>query len=628
MDTDNKDLVTRWNARIGDAEKLREQFKDGWEKNYKAVYGDDKLVDGKRAGDDTGTSKQKKYIYDILSAYLKTEIPSLILYRPEIFITATERYMQENPNGEQEAKAYQDVVNEILNDMDGFEFEVKACLADAHCAFGVMKVTAEPITEPHPQAGQTLDIDPLTNEPIIAPDTQTVDVKFDINRVDPAKFLIDKRCKNDPNKSRWKGEEIDRTLEELSQGDIYNQTVLAEIQEKTENKDKDPWEIDVKIYETYDRHENKIIVIAEGYDKDFLRNEETPVTIDKDPYAELKFFEVPGQFYPKPEITSGRQLQEDMTDVRQWMKKQALKSIPKTGVRGALAESEEELKKLTDGVSDLVKCGPNDVFAINTDLKLGSSVSDYATVAKGDFDEVMGQPSQDRGIVGEAKFATEAQMAEQQGNIREQDKLNTVKVWLSTIFEKLIYAIKNSGYAQLKGLNINVGLNIEIDIESKTAKSKAIDRKQLTEVLSIISANPIFMQSPTLLDQILRDYDIREKDKIIAELQAAVQAQQQAESQANQPAAAPEKQPITISLALKQEYLNEQTLNALLDKFLGFNVPVTGQEISALGGNPQQGQDIGQSPGMQFGGPGPALNASPGAGTEGVEPDMNYEGSE
>jgi hypothetical protein len=611
MVTDNKEQVKRWNTRRKDAESLRNLSTGDWKKNYKAVYGDDYLEDGKRSGDDSGTNKQKKYIYDILSAYLKTEIPSLILYRPEIFITATENYIKDHPEGEQEAKAYQDVVNEILNDMDGFEFEVKSCLADAHCAFGVCKVTAEPIMKPHPQAGQLLGVDPLTNEPIAAPETVLANVKFDINRVDPQKFLIDKRCKNDPNKGRWMGEEIDRTLEELSDGDLYNQEVLKEIEDKTENKDKDPWEIDVKIYEKYDRFENRIIVTAEGYDTDFLRYEDTPITIDQDPYAILKFFEIPGQFYPKPEITSGRQLQEDMTDIRQWMKKQALKSIPKKGIRGALAENEEEQKKLVDGISDIVKCGPNDLFDINTDLKLGSAVGDFAVTTKGDFDEVMGQPSQDRGITGDAKFATEAQIAEQQGNVREQDKLNTVKVWLSTILEKLIYAIKNSGYAELKNLNLDIDLNIEIDIESKTAKSKAIDRKQLTEVLTIISQNPIFMQSPTLLDQILRDYDIREKDKIIQELQAAVQAQ----AEASKPVPTETKPPINISLALSQEYMNENTLNFLLDYTLKTNVPVTKRETALIGGI--DGRPLQGSPAE-----------SVGAGTEGIEPDMNYEGSE
>jgi hypothetical protein len=595
-----KELVRRWIKRIEESESVRKQFESDWKENYKSVYGEDWMQDGKReSSGDTGTSKSKKYQYDILLTYLKTEIPSLVLYRPEIFLTATEQAAKENPQtAEQSAKAYQSEVNQIFNNMDGFEFEIKSCLADAHCSFAVMKISATPVFEPHPDAGKLLDIDMTTGEPIIAPDEQLKEFKFDVNRVDPFKFLIDKRCKNDPNKAHWMGEEIDRTLEELTDSGLYKQDILNKLRDRIDTKDKEDWEVDVTIYEIYDREEEKIIVICKDFTDDFLRFDDTPEGIHKDPYSILKLCEIPGQFIPKPDISSGRQLQEDHRSIREWMKKQANKSIPKKGVKGALAENEEELKKLTDGISDYVKCNQNDVFDINSDLKLGSSVGDFLQVVGKDFDETMSQPSQDRGITGVAKFATEAQIAEQQGNLRERDKLETVKMWISTIIEKLIFQVKNSGFADLQKLPIDVDLNIEIDIESKTPKSKALDRKQLNEMLTLIAQNPIYMQSPTLMDQLFRDYDIREKDKIIAELQQASQASQAAQ---NQPVT-PQKPLLNLSLALKQELLPIPAVDKIVDIIMNTDIPIMPNNQSTSGNGNTQIPGSGEPVGAGLGG--------------------------
>jgi hypothetical protein len=549
-----REEVRKWKTRLDESESQIKEFRPEIEANYTAVYGPDWMKDGKRGGGSEtskATSSIRKYQYDILLAFLKTEVPSLILYRPEVFLTANEAAMRENPMAEDEAKLYQDEFNRILGDLDGFEFEIKSAIADAHCAWGVIKVIGDPIWDTPPDQMEEV----------------FMGTRYDLYRVDPLKFRIDPKCKNDPNKARWKGEELERSLQEMTDSGLYNVEVLGRLREKLNKKDKDDWEIYVTFCEIYDKVSNRIIAICPEFDEDFLRNEEMPLGVSGDPYCILKFTEIPGQFIPKFEISSGRQLQQDSTDVRQWMKVQARKSVPKTGVRGKLAQSDEEQQKLRDGTSDIVKCNPGDVFPINNDLKLGSAVKDHLSLVDGDFDEVMGQPSQDRGIVGEAKFATEAQIAEAQGNVRERDKLSTVKVWLGSMFEKILFHMKYGGIAKLKNLNVNLDLDLDIDIESKTPKGKAIDRKQLTEALATIVQNPIFMQSPTLLEQVFRDYDIRNSKKIIAELQAAMAAQQQ-----GQP-----KEPVSqtrINIAVPWELLNPEAKDKIMDLAFQADIPI------------------------------------------------------
>lgn len=596
----DKAEVRKWHRRLDEAEALRKQFEPDWEDNYKAVYGPDWMKDGKKA-DDTTSSKAKRYRFDLLLAYVRTEVPSLILYRPEIFLTATEAAMKVNPEAEVEAKRYESELNKILNDMDGFEYEVKSCLIDAHCAWGVVKVLNKKDWQANQMAGQPIVVDGVITDQL-EPEEVLNNVSFSYIRVDPFKYLIDARCKNDPNRARWKGEEIDRTFEELTESGLYSADVLDKLRDKLKDKSKDDWEIDVKIFEIYDRISKKLIVLCRELKDEFLRYDDMPEGIEADPYNELKFFEIPGQIFPKPEISSGRQMQEDQREGRMWFRDLAKRSVPKLAIKPIVDKDEQA--KLEDGISQSVRLNsPMDVWVVNNDLKIGTAPKEHLDMGMRDFDQIMGQSSQDRGLTGEAKFATEAQIAEQQGKVREGDKLNTVKVWLSSTIEKLIQQVKFAGYAELAGLNIDVDLDIEIDIESKSPKNKAIERKQLTEALTIIGGNPIFIQSPTLLDQILRDYDIREREKIITELQQAMQAQQQA-AQPQQ-----EKKGLNLSLSLKHELLPPAAIDKIVDLIMNEDIPIMEGVV------PQPQPETGGNGGQ------PDFNAPVGAGTEGMGPD-------
>jgi hypothetical protein len=154
---------------------------------------------------------------------------------------------------------------------------------------------------------------------------------------------------------------------------------------------------------------------------------------------------------------------------------------------------------------------------------------------------------------------------------------------------------------------LNMDLDVECDIESKSVKGKAIERKQLAEVLNIIASNQMFTQSPTLLDQILSDYDIRNRDKIIAEVMQASQAQ----AEAAKPIATPsEPKGPSISLSFKGELLPKAAQDAILDKVLGMDVPMDTPSPSPL--SPQ--------PGVVPPAPGPfSTSKGVGTGTEGLE---------
>ena len=423
---------------------------------------------------------------------------------------------------------------------------------------------------------------------------------YDKSRVSPFKFLVDQSTRNSGVKAPWRGEEINKTLEQLKADKMYDDEIIGKLEDKLRKKygfdKRKDWEIDVTFYELYDRVNNKIIVICKDLDDEFMRNGDTPEGIDGDPYTTAKLFEIPGQWYPKPEISSGRQLQKDYQEGRAWQRDWAQKCNPQLGVKETFAaQHPEEVKKLGDGVTEVVRgfTSENEIFLIQKDMQhVNPGLEEHMALCEKDFDEIMGQSSQDRGLVGKAKLATEAQIAEQKGNVREQDKIMLVKTFFCAGIKNLLNLIKHNPDEpeEIRSILLSMKMDVEVDIESKTPKNRAIERKQLIESAQVF---PPLASSPTYIDQLLRTFDIRERDKIMQEIMAASQPKEQK----------PEAKPISMSLPIAYELLDNNVhalINQLILQALQAQVP---QGAAGNGGN--------------GGGP---TGQSPEAGTEGMSP--------
>lgn len=614
--TDNrKDDVMVRKTRITAAEELRDQFKDEIIENYQAVYGDDYLLNGKRGETRSAFDKKdKKYSYDKLLSFLKTELPGLVLTRPDVYLSIKKEAEKANPQAQELTKLVESRLDTILGDMDGWATQVRVMLADAHCAYGISKVVLLTEIEPHPLAGT-----PKTDEAgkplmdmagalILHPAERIARSQYEILRVDPLKYLIDEKCKNDGTKAAFRGEEIGMTLEELKASRIYKKEIIDALEAKVKtgvNRDLKDHEINLKLYEIYDRFNDRIEVICDQYEDDFLREDSTPEGIEGDPYDELKFTEIPGQWMPKFEMTPGRQYQEDYRQSREWVKSWARKCTPQWGLNKAWAEANEaEAKKVGDGVSDAVKINSEtNVVLLNKDaLTANASLKEHMETVTRDFDEIMGQTAQARGLTGEADFATEVEVAQVKGDQRAVDKLNLVKRFLAAQVEKVLklMAVNPAESPEIREALaiISPDLDIEIDIEQKSPKNRAIDRKQMMEAMANA---PILAQSPTYLKQLIKTFDsIREQDAIFQEIMQV----QQATAKAAKPAPAQEK--IPISIAFKGEMLPIEAQDMILDKIFKMDLPINAPSAPT--------QPVG-TPLPPTGAPLPI-----GEGTEGMEP--------
>lgn len=626
----NKDAVAKWMTRVSLAQSKRNRCKESWDDNYKSVFGDDYERDGMRSNNTFTTTAEltkRRYTYDILLAFLKTEIPSCVMHTPQIFLTSRERSEVENPEAQAEAKKLEAYTNRILADMDTLDTEILNTLTDAFCAYGIFKTVRNNKITPHPKAGvsvtdaagrEVLDLD--TGMQILYPG-EISEPGYSICRVSPFDFLIDERTRNHINHASWTGEEINRTLEEVVNSGIYDAEIIDKLRANLKQQEGvEDWEIEVTLYEIYDRANRKILVICDEWQDDFIRYEDMPEWIDGDPYTVLKFTEIPGQWYPKPEISPGVVLQDEYRSSWELLRSWAKKANPQLGIKRSFYEGDpSEAKKVGDGTSSYVVVNSeSDVFVLNKDaLNANVSLREHMSLCMKDFDQIMGQASQDRGLVGGAKFATEAAIAERQGTAREEYRVRQVVSFISKTIEKLLFLIKTnqSEPDEIRNLAINIDVDIEVDIESRSNKSKAVERKQLNEFLVILSSSPLIMQSKTLLDQVFMQYNIKEAAKIIEELTQAVQAeQQQAEQQQVQPQV-PESGggKLSLSLALKHELLPPQAIDRIVDIIMGEDIPIVGAPVASLSTE--------QVAAMPQAGISPReidFNSSPAEGTEGI----------
>jgi hypothetical protein len=564
MAVDAKKECKKWMQRIGKAERKRQQFESEWKRNIKAVFGDaykEGLSTERVLADD-----EERYDFDLILSYLQTELPRFALYRPQCNLDAKPLADITKEQADRKASRLAAYINSIIDGIRGLETDVTCCMVDAHVAYAIAKTVTTPQFEPNPRAGMPILsgevdasgqpihlIDTDTGIPVVEDDETLTSLDFNVYRVDYLKFLVDADCENNVNRAAWVGEETEKNLQEMYDSKLYKREVLKEIEQKERkgDDDKQKWEIRVKFYELYDLINDKIIVIAKNYSHDFLRHETTPQGISKTmwrgtghPYSILKLgMEIPGQFYGAAPVSSGRIQQYEYKNLRQWMSDWSKQTRPLLGMDETKVPDEEEQKKVVDGISTIIKMQQGGLFWANPDPGNPAGLKEHMLATMQDFDHAMGQSSQDRGVVGKSKFATEAEIAETKGQMRGGDKAQKIALWFSDIVEHIIRQAKSNfpetythyikegqgkeqEYSEFTFADLDIDVDITIDIEAKTPKNKAVEIKQMTDFLVAMGQTlPVLQQIPSLLESMIDKFDLPNKTAILAELQRAMQPQ-------------------------------------------------------------------------------------------------------
>lgn len=508
-----------WKNRITDAKTYRSRFEKVAERNYEAIYGPlwKKVVFAERGTKVDVGSADNRYRHDMILSYLKTELSNLMYEIPEIHLTSRIK-------GEavvEVTKQTQKEVNTIVREMDGLEDENESVLIDAHAFFGVSKTNFIPRYSDNPFAGRFIVEDGIETD-VEEPKTILSEMSFDIARVNPFKFLVDSKAKNNVLKSAFVGEEVDTDLEQVRASDMFEDSEIDKIEEflRIKSKKRNAWEITLTYYEIYNLLTKEMFVIVDGYADDYLKPP-TPVSelgMEIHPYSILRYFNIPGLFYPVPEIWSGVHQQIDYNKVRKWEQDWVEKTPPKFGVVKALLGDEDSKSALEDADSMYVPVhNQGDVFKMPIDAPANINAKEHGERSKRDFDEGMNQPASARGnLEQKPEFAKELEIEETRSIARGGKKNQRTSKWFTKNIENILMYMDSFDYGALKKIEINPDVQIEIDLASRSPKNRETERNQLRGIAEV---QPILLNSPTFMKMYVGTFDsIKDRNTIVDEL--------------------------------------------------------------------------------------------------------------
>ena len=518
-DKDIKQEIKDIRNRINDAKTHRNPFEKVAERHYEAIYGPlwKKVVSAERGTKTSISTSDKRYRHDMMLSYLKTELSQLMYEMPEIHLTSK----IQGDEAKVATEATQKEINKVIGEMDGLEDENEAVLIDAHAFYGVSKATFTPKYEPNPLAGQPIEVEGVVTD-YVEPKTILSEMSFDIARVNPFKFLSDAKAKNNIMKSAFVGEEVDIDLEQVKANDMFEESEIAKLEEflKLKSKRRKDWEITLTYYEIYNLLTREMFVIVDGYEDDYLKKPMlvSELGMELHPYSILKYFNIPGLFYPVPEVWSGVHQQMDYNKVRKWEQDWVEKTPPKFGVKRSLLANTDSKTALEDSDSMYVPSdNQGDFWKIPLDAPANMNAKEHGERTKRDFDEGMGQPSSARGnLEQKPEFATELEIMESRGKAREGRKNHKTSKWFTKNVENVLMYMSYFNYGELKKVQINPDVAIEIDLASRSPKNRAVERKQLEGIAAV---QPMLVTSPTFMSSYIGTFDsIRDRDKIVNEL--------------------------------------------------------------------------------------------------------------
>jgi len=444
-------------------------------------------------------SLKHKPTVNLIFAHIKTQLPFLYYQNPKWFVNPVKRSAEFDV--EKNAETAQIYLNYYARENAGstLKKQMRLAILDAFFWFGAIKTGYVADFEPNTNYGKYKILGYKEDEPIYDIDDEShifrvddvkeypVNEKFVSRRVTPAAFIFDTECDNYFEDGRFIIQEMVKPLIEVKKDERYiNTKTLKEnflvkvglnIDEKTLREDEEysGLEDDLKrvtLYEIYDREHDKLKVMAEGHDY-WLRNEEIPEGIDKDPYSFILFNTVPDEVYPIADLRPLIPIQEEYNIGRGMIMEHAKRFARKYGYVDGMIDDDEmsKLQDPADGTFFKVKDLPlSGVIEPLQDAPLDSAVYTNFEQSKQDFREVGGATEQDRGIVERRKTAYEAAKMSEATSIRKDDRKSLVEDFAAMVGKKTLQSMQ---------ANLTIEDAVYVGGEDKSKQWRKISKEEI-----------------------------------------------------------------------------------------------------------------------------------------------------
>lgn len=294
-----------------------------------------------------------------------------------------------------------------------------------------------------------------TNEEIAASlvESMTVDVVIEdrpyMERVSPFDMFVDPdaTCLED---ATWIAQRLVRSLEDVREDKRYKQSVrlnlsgvsMAPIDMNRQDKKKFQDEtMKVIIWEHYDLRTGMLCIFAEGSDDYLVSPMKIPYAVGH-PYAMVRNYDVPDQFYPIGDLEMLEPMQLELNATRTALmnnrKSYARKYLYRKsgfgedGVRALRSDTDNTAVPVEDEGRPFT-----DLIAPMPYIPLANDLYNQSDIISADLREVSGVSEYQRGVSPSVRrTATEAAMIQDATNARSADKLQTIELFISDIARK------------------------------------------------------------------------------------------------------------------------------------------------------------------------------------------------
>jgi hypothetical protein len=561
-------IVRAWNKRFLAGKALHREWEEDFDcellEDYIAGFQwEDRLS---RANDNS--DPKDHYTINLCFASLNTRLPSLFFYRPKPRITPKPaRGDDVGSNLVACAQLMEDTAYSFMGAKDvGFKRAVELCTLDAQTRFGVVEVgySADFVDNPH--AGKPMLDDEgkemlKDDKPVLQPAKIIKDgvERVYIKRIPAKNFVVPVNCGNNPEEADWVAYSEWVYLEDLKKNKSLDNTGMLKDYSGRINKKYDPDASTdpekyskrngmVKLVHMFDQRAKEKLLFVEGRDF-FLKRKKLKFT----PLAYLRFHERLDDFFPIPPVYQWISPQDEYNETRDSQRIHRQRFARRyIAIEGRI--STDEAKKLEHGGDGTIAWAqaPDAVVPVQ-DAALDRATITNVQMARNDFNEVSGTPSEQRGIA-QAETATQASLVDQNAKIRDTSDREKVGAFVSDIVRLLLLTLRED--MQLKfWIQVNTDPNgplaaieadritqlykelsykdlgsfdfdVEVDVESMTPVNDDLKRNQWTQVLGLLG-NPQVMiacaASQALLKRTLSLYGIRSAEEV-KEIQDALRA--------------------------------------------------------------------------------------------------------
>lgn len=477
------------------------------------------------------------------------------------------------PRGDAARLAAEATLNYVINNpKNNFLQNARLMLLMAEMGYGVMKATYSPDEGVNPALNEEEEIGELVvqntpegvviefmgGQPMLDDDGRPIrrgDNKFVVDNRNPADWFRsdwvhysdmrhDPEGTNNLEDHQWVGQRMSWTYNEFMDNELFDHK--AEIRanavfmdregltRKTRSRlephggrtlrhesmqDFDPNEQDRDLmriwgYQLWDIRNKQVYYIVDGFEK-AVAKVPYPKWIDTSPYSVAKIHEVPGEFFPIPEVTAARPIAMAYNEMQSMLLTHARRFGRKyIGRKGALSAKErEKFKDPDDGVYiELERGDPNSSIAPIKDAPLDVAIYRNLERYINDMSEILGSSPEARGI-SDSETATQAAIIEQRGTSRDNDKRALVghtlehhaKLMLDCLQENLDIpmAIQIEGpdgntfaSRHLSRVQIHGDFEVKVDLTELEPHDIRQEKQDLTTLLQIMGPQFAFL-SPT-----------------------------------------------------------------------------------------------------------------------------------